>query len=100
MIWRVVARYAELSGVTPLLDPQATYAMFDGLFEKALLGYLSGDARGRGSCSRSGCTGCFRRSARPHPLGRLSVSTIAPRAPRPRYPGPMTYRSLLLGQPR
>ena len=45
MIWRVVARYAELSGVTPLLDPQAAYAMFDGLFEKALLGYLSGDAQ-------------------------------------------------------
>jgi TetR/AcrR family transcriptional regulator, transcriptional repressor of bet genes len=44
MIWRVVARYAELSGVTPLLEPQAAYAMFDGLFEKALLGYLSGDA--------------------------------------------------------
>ncbi len=43
MIWRVIARYAELSGVTPLLDPQAAYAMFDGLFEKALLGYLSGD---------------------------------------------------------
>jgi TetR/AcrR family transcriptional repressor of bet genes len=45
MIWRVVARYAEMSGVTPLLDPQAAYAMFDGLFEKALLGYLSGDAQ-------------------------------------------------------
>ncbi len=44
MIWRVIARYAELSDVTPLLDPQAAYAMFDGLFEKALLGYLSGDA--------------------------------------------------------
>ena len=43
MIWRVIARYADLSGVTPLLDAQAAYAMFDGLFEKALLGYLSGD---------------------------------------------------------
>jgi AcrR family transcriptional regulator len=43
MIWRVVARYAELSGVQPLLEPQAAYAMFDGLFEKALLGHLSGD---------------------------------------------------------
>ena len=32
------------AGVTPLLEPQAAYAMFDGLFEKALLGYLSGDA--------------------------------------------------------
>ena len=44
MIWRVVARYAELSGVTPMLEPQAAYALFDGLCEKALLGYLSGDA--------------------------------------------------------
>jgi AcrR family transcriptional regulator len=43
MIWRVVDRYAELAGVRPLLDPQAAYALFDGLFEKALLGYLSGD---------------------------------------------------------
>jgi TetR/AcrR family transcriptional regulator, transcriptional repressor of bet genes len=43
MIWRVVDHYAELSGVRPLLDPQAAYALFDGLFEKALLGFLSGD---------------------------------------------------------
>ena len=33
--------------MTPLLESQAAYALFDGLFEKALLGYLSGDARGR-----------------------------------------------------
>jgi TetR/AcrR family transcriptional regulator, transcriptional repressor of bet genes len=44
MIWRVVARYAELSGTVAMLDPQAAYALFDGLFEKALLGFLSGDA--------------------------------------------------------
>jgi hypothetical protein len=43
MIWRVVARYASLSGNTPLLEPQAAYALIDGLFQKALLGYLSGD---------------------------------------------------------
>jgi TetR/AcrR family transcriptional regulator, transcriptional repressor of bet genes len=48
MIWRVVHRYAEWVGVTPLLEPQAAYAMFDGLFEKALLGYLSGDAEAAG----------------------------------------------------
>ena len=48
MTWLVVDRYAELSGVTPLLEPQAAYAMFDGLFEKALLGYLSGDAEAAG----------------------------------------------------
>jgi TetR/AcrR family transcriptional regulator, transcriptional repressor of bet genes len=45
MIWRVVDRYAELSGARPLLDPQAAYALFDGLFEKALLGFLSGDGQ-------------------------------------------------------
>src|SRR5919112_1153260 len=38
-----VQRYAELCGATALLEPQAAYAMFDGLFEKALLGPLSGD---------------------------------------------------------
>jgi AcrR family transcriptional regulator len=48
MIWRVVDRYAEFVGVTPLLEPQAAYAMFDGLFEKALLGHLSGDAEAAG----------------------------------------------------
>jgi TetR/AcrR family transcriptional repressor of bet genes len=41
--WRVVERYAELCGVSPLLEPQAAYALFDGLFEKALLGHLSGE---------------------------------------------------------
>ncbi len=43
MMWRVIERYALLSGATASLDPQATYALFDGLFEKALLGHLSGD---------------------------------------------------------
>ncbi len=43
MIWRVVERYATLAGAPPLVDPQAAYALFDGLFEKALLGHLSGD---------------------------------------------------------
>jgi TetR/AcrR family transcriptional regulator, transcriptional repressor of bet genes len=44
MIWRVVDRYAEWVEARPLLEPEAAYALFDGLFEKALLGYLSGDA--------------------------------------------------------
>ena len=43
MIWRVVERYSALSGGGALLDPQAAYALFDGLFEKALLGHLSGE---------------------------------------------------------
>jgi TetR/AcrR family transcriptional regulator, transcriptional repressor of bet genes len=43
MTWRVIERYAALSGGTVLLEAQAAYALFDGLFEKALLGHLSGD---------------------------------------------------------
>ncbi len=38
MIWRVVARYAELSGRTAPDAPTA-YAVFDGLFWQALLGF-------------------------------------------------------------
>jgi AcrR family transcriptional regulator len=44
MIWRVVERYSALAGGGALLEPEAAYALFDGLFEKALLGHLSGDA--------------------------------------------------------
>jgi TetR/AcrR family transcriptional repressor of bet genes len=48
MIWRVVERYAALTGGKPTLDSQAAYALFDGLFEKALLGHLSGDPQATG----------------------------------------------------
>ena len=44
MVWRVVERYAALAGGTTLLDARATYALFDGLFEKALLHHLAGDS--------------------------------------------------------
>jgi AcrR family transcriptional regulator len=43
MIWRVVARYAELSGRTPQVAPPALYAVFDGLFQQALLRRLAGE---------------------------------------------------------
>ena len=43
MIWRVVSRYAELSGRPPAMDPAAAYGVLDGLFQQALLGYLTGD---------------------------------------------------------
>jgi AcrR family transcriptional regulator len=43
MIWRVVSRYAELSGLPPAMDPAAAYGVLDGLFQQALLGYLTGD---------------------------------------------------------
>lgn len=37
MIWRIVNRYSELTGVEALTSPSMTYAMFDGLFQQALL---------------------------------------------------------------
>ena len=43
MIWRIVLRYAELSGGEPAFSSATTYAIFDGLFEKGLLSYLAGD---------------------------------------------------------
>ena len=43
MIWRVVSRYAELSGTEPQLSPGVMYALFDGLFQQALLRQLAGD---------------------------------------------------------
>ena len=43
MIWRIVLRYAELSGGEPVFSSPTTYALFDGLFEKGLLSYLTGD---------------------------------------------------------
>ena len=44
MIWRVVSRYAELqrSGAVAM-TPSAAYGVLDGLFQQALLGYLTGD---------------------------------------------------------
>jgi AcrR family transcriptional regulator len=42
MIWRIVSRYAELAGLPLALSPSATYAVFDGLFYQALVGYLAG----------------------------------------------------------
>ncbi|GAA0549275.1 TetR/AcrR family transcriptional regulator [Paractinoplanes ferrugineus] len=41
MIWRVVDRYATLSGRPPAVGPAAAYGMLDGLFQQALLTYLS-----------------------------------------------------------
>jgi AcrR family transcriptional regulator len=43
MIWRIMVRYAELSGEVQQLSPAALYAMFDGLFQQCLLKHLSGD---------------------------------------------------------
>ena len=42
MIWRIVARYAELSGRTPQASSPVMYAIFDGVFQQALLRELAG----------------------------------------------------------
>ena len=45
MIWRVMSRFAEITG-EPLRAPSSvTYAIFDGLFQQALLKHLSGDKK-------------------------------------------------------
>ncbi|CAB4906806.1 unannotated protein [freshwater metagenome] len=44
MVWRVVTRFAELVGTTPLVTPSVMYALFDGLFQQALLRQLAGEA--------------------------------------------------------
>ncbi len=42
MIWRIVSRYSELTGSPVLTGESMTYAMFDGLFQQALLRHLAG----------------------------------------------------------
>jgi AcrR family transcriptional regulator len=44
MIWRVLSRYADLAGRGIRLSAAAAYAMLDGLFQQALLGYVAGRA--------------------------------------------------------
>ena len=44
MIWRIVSRYAELSGRGLAVPPALAYAMLDGVFQHALQRHLSGDA--------------------------------------------------------
>ncbi|GAA1253280.1 TetR/AcrR family transcriptional regulator [Pseudonocardia aurantiaca] len=42
MIWRIVTRHAELSGAPLTVTSPEAYAMFDGLFQYALLRHLTG----------------------------------------------------------
>ena len=44
MIWRIVSRYAELSGDDLAVTPALAYALLDGVFQHALLRHLGGDA--------------------------------------------------------
>jgi hypothetical protein len=43
MVWRIVSRYAELTGRPSLGGSAALYALVDGLFQQALLRHLAGD---------------------------------------------------------
>ena len=43
MIFRIMSRFAELSGRSLDVPAPVAYAMFDGLFQQGLLKYLSGD---------------------------------------------------------
>jgi AcrR family transcriptional regulator len=43
MIWRVVSRYAELASARLVVTPPLAYAIFDGLFQQALLRHHAGD---------------------------------------------------------
>jgi len=45
MIWRVLSRFAEITGVPVRLPSSVAYAMFDGLFQQGLLKHLSGDRK-------------------------------------------------------
>lgn len=43
MIWRIVSRYAELGGTELVVTPGSAYAVFDGLFQQALLRHHAGE---------------------------------------------------------
>jgi AcrR family transcriptional regulator len=43
MVWRVATHYAKMDGKEVTVTKSALYALFDGLFQKHLLLYLSGD---------------------------------------------------------
>jgi AcrR family transcriptional regulator len=45
MIWRVMSRFAEITGEPVRLPSSVAYAMFDGLFQQGLLRHLSGDKK-------------------------------------------------------
>lgn len=45
MIWRVMSRFAELTGTPVRVPSSVAYAMFDGLFQQCLLKHLAGDRR-------------------------------------------------------
>lgn len=43
MIWRIMSRFAELTGRPQTLAPALLYSLFDGLFQQCLLKHLTGE---------------------------------------------------------
>ena len=43
MIWKILTRYAELDDLTLAVSPSFAYALFDGIFQMALVSHISGD---------------------------------------------------------
>ncbi len=52
MIWRIVTRYADLAGSPLAVSSPVAYALFDGLFQQALLQHLAGDETAAGRLKR------------------------------------------------
>lgn len=48
MIWRIMSRFAELTGEPQQMTPAVIYAVFDGLFQQCLLKHLAGDPQAIG----------------------------------------------------
>jgi AcrR family transcriptional regulator len=42
MIWRIVSKHSDLAGGPPAVSSSVAYAMFDGLFQQALIRHLGG----------------------------------------------------------
>jgi AcrR family transcriptional regulator len=42
MIWRIVSKYSDLAGAPPAVSPSVAYAIFDGIFQQALIRHLGG----------------------------------------------------------
>lgn len=79
MIWRIMRRFAELSGEDPGLTPSATYALFDGLFQQALLKHLSGDAGAVAAMQadvRQSIVRLFSLQAKPAPAARKRAQRV------------------------
>jgi AcrR family transcriptional regulator len=44
MIWRIVSKFADLAVTPPSVPSSVAYALFDGLFQHALISHLAGSA--------------------------------------------------------